>query len=53
MSDTKTIPQILEEVTEQICSRYCKWPELWDEEAEGIELSDSEICANCPLNRLT
>ena len=49
----KTIPQILEDVVEDICHNYCKWPDLWVEEAhEGQELSESEVCANCPLNRL-
>ena len=47
-----TIPQILEEVVEEMCQKYCKYPEQWDEEKEGVELSESEICANCPLNRL-
>ena len=48
-----TIPQILEEVTEEMCNKYCKYPNEWDEEAEGCELAESEICENCPLNRLT
>lgn len=52
MSENRTIPQILEEAVEQMCSKYCKYPEQWDEEAEGIELCESDICKNCPLNRL-
>lgn len=52
MDDIRTIPKILEEVVEEMCNKYCKYPQEWDEEAEGIELSDSDICANCPLNRL-
>lgn len=52
MGEIITIPKILEEVVEQICSKYCKYPEIWDEEAEGIELCESDICRNCPLNRL-
>lgn len=52
MSEIKTIPQIMEEVVEKMCSEYCKWPDLWDEEAEGMELVESGICNNCPLNRL-
>ena len=51
--ENKTIPQILEDVVEDICQHYCKYPELWDEEAAGVELSESDICAACPLNRLT
>lgn len=49
---TETIPKILEQVTEEMCDKYCKYPEQWDEEAEGVELSESDICKNCPLNRL-
>lgn len=47
-----SIQQQMEEIVEDMCSKYCKWPDLWDEEAEGIELCESDICANCPLNRL-
>ncbi len=52
MEDKQTIPQILEGIAEEICDKYCKWPDQWDEESNG-ELSESDICANCPLNRLT
>jgi len=48
----KNISQIIEEVKTDICNKYCKYPETWDEEAEGMELSESDICKNCPLNRL-
>ena len=27
--------------------------DAWDEEKEGCELMDSDICKNCPLNRLS
>lgn len=52
MADIKTISQQMEEIAEAICNNYCKYPDLWDEEAEGCELSESEHCENCPLNRL-
>lgn len=49
----KTISQILEEVKEEMCNKYCKYPnEYKPEEHDGIELWDSDICANCPLTRL-
>lgn len=51
MSD-KTIAQQVQEIVEDMCRNYCKWPEKWDEEMEGCELSESSICENCPLNRL-
>jgi len=43
----------LQEIADQICNDYCRYPQEWDEYQTGIELSESEICANCPLNRLT
>lgn len=52
MSENKTIPKILEEVVEEMCSKYCKWPDLWNESMEDCELSESSICQNCPLNKL-
>lgn len=49
----KTITQKLNEIVEQICNHYCKYPYEWDpEEHDGQELFDSEICQTCPLNRL-
>ena len=49
---TKTVKEIIEEVAEAICLNYCKYPGIWDEEAEGMELSQSPTCQNRPLNRL-
>lgn len=43
----------LEKIAEEMCSNYCKWPSLWDEEKEGYQLSESYICMNCPMGRLT
>ena len=51
--EEQTIPQILEDIVEDMCQNYCKWPDTYEEEMEGCELSESSICANCPLNRLT
>ena len=48
----KTVSQQLEEISDEMCRNYCKWPDLWDEEKEGTELAESEHCRNCPLNRL-
>lgn len=50
--ETKTIPQQLEAIAAAICNNYCRYPLTWNEEVDG-ELADSEICANCPLNKLT
>lgn len=48
----KTIVQQMQDIIEDICRNYCKWPELWDEKMEDCELSESSICRNCPLNKL-
>lgn len=48
MSEIKTISQQLNEIAEEFCDKYCKYPTIWDEEKDG-ELSESEICKNCPL----
>ena len=44
--------EYIEDVAQEICDSYCKYPEQWDAEKEGKELIDSDICINCPLNRL-
>lgn len=46
------ISETLEEVKVAICNDYCRYPSEYDEEKEGVELSDSKYCQNCPLNRL-
>ena len=48
-----TVPKLLEEVANDFCDNYCKWPEQWNEKEEGCELCESEICATCPINKLT
>ena len=50
--EKKTLPQVLEAIVDDMCQNYCKYPDNWNEEAEGMELSESDICLNCPLNRL-
>lgn len=52
MEKQKTITQQIEDIVTDICNNYCKYPDTWDEDREGCELSESEICANCPLGRL-
>ena len=48
----KTIVQQIQEIVEDVCQNYCKWPEKWDDSMEDCELCESSICKNCPLNRL-
>ena len=42
----KTISQILDDVIQEICDNYCRYPR----EVEGDAIFD--ICENCPFNRL-
>ena len=55
-SITKSLRELTEEyiedVAKEICESYCKYPEQWDAEKEGMELIDSDICINYPLSRL-
>lgn len=48
-----TIPAILQSITEEMCSNYCKYPEIWSSWGRDEELCESDICKNCPLNVLT
>jgi hypothetical protein len=49
----QTVVQIMDEVAQEICDEYCKYPAEWDpDEHDGMELFESEICQNCPLMRL-
>ena len=47
-----TISEQIESIKERMCDQYCKWPDKWDEEAEGIPLFESEHCEHCPLMEL-
>ena len=51
-SCTLSITEQIEDIKEQMCSEYCKYPEQWNEKIMGYELCESEVCAKCPLNRL-
>lgn len=52
METTRTITEQIEEIKDDICNNYCKYPDIYDEETEGCDLSESDHCRNCPLNRL-
>lgn len=51
-SRKKTIPEICDEIANEMCDKYCKYPDQWDEEKEGIPLEESEVCDKCPICRL-
>ena len=44
-------PADLEDIKAEICDKLCKYPNEWNEDLYG-ELCESDICKNCPLERL-
>ena len=52
MDEKKRLSAQLEQIAEDFCNNYCKWPTIRDAEKEGMELMDSDICANCPMSRI-
>jgi len=52
MDKVKRISELLEQIAEEFCINYCKYPGIWDAEKEGCELSESDVCNQCPINRL-
>lgn len=49
---TGNVRVIIEQACAEFCDKYCKWPEKWDAEKEGMELCESEHCEKCPVNWL-
>lgn len=48
----ETLSEFMNEITEDICDNYCKYPDQYgpgDEEAMRLY---EEHCDDCPLNRL-
>ena len=59
MSEKKeSCHQIMISVIDEICDKYCKYPDMYvsknpDKEEDMLEdMMYTEICAYCPLNRL-
>ena len=52
MENAETVTALFEDIKTEMCEDYCRYPREWDGEAEGCELYESEICANCPLMKL-
>ena len=47
VDEKKKLSAQLEQIAEEFCNNY-----IWDEEKEGCELSESDICANCPMSKI-
>lgn len=52
MSVTKNIVHQLNEIVEQICTGYCKYPEEVKHKRNGEQWLVKK-CEKCPLDRLT
>lgn len=48
MGNQKSVTDLIEEVREDICNKYCKYAEKGMVSDETIE----DICTKCPLNKL-
>lgn len=53
---TKSITEQIEEIKEEMCDKYCRYPELTKEltenKDEAFELLTHMYCENCPLGKL-
>lgn len=53
---TKSVVDIIEGVCEDLCTNYCKFPEVYEQrfsdEIEAEERLYAEKCDNCPLHLL-
>ena len=54
----ETVQQIMIKVIDEMCDNYCKYPDMYvskhpDTDEDLLEdLMYTEICSQCPLNRL-
>ena len=54
-NEKQTVAQIMEEVIEEMCDHYCKWPNepIPEGKSEDWLINDDDSpCNDCPLNRL-
>lgn len=42
----------IEQTASDMCRWYCRFPLIWDEQVMNQELSESELCKNCPMSEL-
>lgn len=51
-----SVQNILVEVVEEVCDKYCKFPELYEKKYgdsdEDMDKLIEECCEKCPLNKL-
>ena len=53
---SKTVADILQDVTDSICDNYCKWPDIYAAYTREHDDDDTKLlkekCGKCPLNKL-
>ena len=42
----------LEQAAGDMCQFYCRYPLIRDEQVMNMELSETELCENCPMSML-
>lgn len=42
----------IDRAASDMCHHYCRYPLIWDEQVMNQELSESELCHNCPMSVL-
>ena len=42
----------IEQAASDMCHHYCRYPLIWDEQLMNQDLSESELCKNCPMSVL-
>ena len=56
MNEGKTISEQMNDIVNEICDRYCKYPEIAKMETDDPDLVDDllygKYCGSCPLNRI-
>lgn len=53
---SKTVTEILDEIENEICRNYCKYPDICMAEVKDPDMADDLLydryCENCPFNRI-
>ena len=57
MEKEKTVPEMIQEICDQICNDYCKYPDQVRSQVKDVDDAENTLmaiyCDGCPLQRLT
>ena len=53
MSGEMTIPAQLEKITNEMCDKYCKFPDQASKESKDEDYLFRTYCDKCPMQKLT